>query len=134
MRLKNLLFLLLCCCFMCNATGFETNSTGIRRIGVSQTGSAQNNHMMQPIDSPTVYFQSLTNTITVDFGTQPVNSFVVTISSLYTDVDYYATSSFTTIPLAPDGFSDYSIVITTAAGDVFEGILTASDYTTSEMY
>ncbi|MBQ0121013.1 MAG: hypothetical protein KBT13_07835 [Bacteroidales bacterium] len=72
------------------------------------------------------------SSITVDFGIQPVNNYTVTISSLYADVDYYATSSFTTIPLAVDGFSDYSIVIETVDGDVFEGTLYASQYVTSQ--
>ncbi|MCQ2287493.1 MAG: hypothetical protein MJZ74_00140 [Muribaculaceae bacterium] len=60
-----------------------------------------------------------------------MNNYTVTISSLYADVDYYATSSFTSIPLSVDGFSDYSIVIETEDGDVFEGTLYAIDYTTS---
>lgn len=83
------------------------------------------------LDEPIVQFHK-TGFVTIDFGIQPVNNYTVTISSLYTDVDYYATSSFTTIPLAVDGFSDYSIVIETAEGDVFEGTLYASEYAPSQ--
>ncbi|WP_407402529.1 hypothetical protein [Sodaliphilus sp.] len=92
----------------------------------------QHQHNYEPIDLPEVIYSSYDSTITIDFGNQPVNNYTVTISSLYADVDYYATSSFTTIPLAVDGISDYSIVIETTEGDVFEGTLAASQYVTSQ--
>lgn len=92
-----------------------------------------NTHRPRPhLCEPVVWYNMTSSSITVDFGIQPVNNYTVTISSLYADVDYYATSSFTTIPLAVDGFSDYSIVIETVDGDVFEGTLAASQYATSE--
>ncbi|MBQ0114411.1 MAG: hypothetical protein KBT13_04060 [Bacteroidales bacterium] len=63
-----------------------------------------------------------------------MNNFIVTISSLYADVDYYATSTFTTIPIAVDGISDYSITIETGDGDLFEGTLYAADYATTATF
>lgn len=85
-------------------------------------------------DVPSVCYITRTSTISIDFGNQPVNNFTVTISSLYADVDYYATSSFTTIPLAVDGISDYSITIETGDGDLFEGTLYAADYATTATF
>lgn len=114
------------------ATINQTNSLGTHQVIVRGSNANQPTHLSQPIDCPEVFYISQASIITIDFGNQPVNNYTVTISSLYADVDYYVTSSFTTIPLAVDGFSDYSIVIETADGDVFEGILTASDYTTSQ--
>ncbi len=106
-------------------------SLGTTRIAIKR-GLYQHQHNYEPIDLPEVIYSSYDSTITIDFGNQPVNNYTVTISSLYADVDYYATSSFTTIPLAVDGISDYSIVIETTEGDVFEGTLAASQYVTSQ--
>lgn len=85
------------------------------------------------LDEPIVQFHK-TGFVTIDFGTQPVNNFTVTISSPLTDVDYYVTSSFTTIPLAVDGISDYYIIIESCYGDVFEGTLAASEYASNELF
>lgn len=91
-----------------------------------------NGHCPRPhVREPMVQFFTTSSILTVDFGNQPVNNYTVTISTPFNDVDYYATSSFTSIPLSVDGFSDYSIVIETEDGDVFEGTLYAIDYTTS---
>ncbi len=111
----------------------QTTSKGSHRV-VTTKVVGRNNHLVQPIDCPDVVFNSTSSQLTVDFGNQPVNNFTVTISSLYADVDYYATSSFTTIPLAVDGISDYSITIETGDGDLFEGTLYASDYTTTATF
>ena len=115
-----------------NATNDQVNSSGSLYVVVRKQTSKAHNHFAQPIECPDVIFNSMNSLITIDFGIQPMNNYTVTISSLYADVDYYATSSFTTIHLAVDGVSDYSIVIETAQGDVFEGTLAASQYATSE--
>lgn len=80
---------------------------------------------------PTVAYYPQSSTITIDFGNQPIEDYSVTISSPFTDVDYYVTSSYTTIPLVVDGISDYTIIIETSDGDVFEGTLAASEYSTT---
>ncbi len=93
------------------------------------------NHRPQPhVCEPLVQFYTASSILTIDFGNQPVNNFIVTISSLYADVDYYATSTFTTIPIAVDGISDYSITIETGDGDLFEGTLYAADYATTATF
>lgn len=114
-----------------NAANDQVNSLGSQTVIIRKQTSTDNTHLMQPIDCPDVFYSSMNSQITVDFGNQPVNNYTVTISTPFNDVDYYATSSFTTIPLAVDGISDYSIVIETEDGDVFEGTLYAIDYTTS---
>ena len=78
-----------------------------------------------------LFIFSTDSTITIDFGNQPIEDYSVTISSPFTDVDYYVTSSYTTIPLVVDGISDYTIIIETSDGDVFEGTLAASEYSTT---
>ena len=110
----------------------QVTTKGSYRVVTTKVGGHHSGHFAQPIDCPDVLYNSINNHITIDFGIQPVNNYTVTISSLYADVDYYATSSFATIPLAVDGTSDYSIVIETAEGDVFEGTLYASQYVTSQ--
>ena len=130
---KILLYLLLCMTTMVGYAGVNQITSKGSNIVISAKDAMKDNHYTLPIDCPIVVFYiAASNCITVDFGTQPVNNYTVTISSLYADVDYYATSSFTTIPLAVDGISDYSIVIETAEGDVFEGTLYASQYVTSQ--
>lgn len=78
--------------------------------------------------TPTVLYNTESSSVSIDFGNQPIDDYTVTISSPFTDMDYFVTSSYTTIPLSVDGISDYSIIIETAEGDVFEGVLLASDY------
>lgn len=117
-----------------NAANDQVNSLGSQTVIIRKQTSTANNHLMQPIDCPDVVFNSTSSQLTVDFGNQPVNNFTVTISSLYADVDYYATSTFTTIPLAVDGISDYSITIETGDGDLFEGTLYAADYATTATF
>lgn len=87
----------------------------------------QHHHYYEPIDLPEVIYYEYSSTITVDFGDQPVGNYCVTISSPLVDADYYATSSFTTIPIAVDGINDYNIIIETDDGDIFEGTLLATD-------
>lgn len=130
--MKKILFLFLSICLSVVSYADDTNYLGTHRIAINRARCNTHNHYIQPIDCPDVLYNSINNHITIDFGIQPVNNYTVTISSLYADVDYYATSSFTTIPLAVDGTSDYSIVIETADGDVFEGTLYASQYVTSQ--
>ena len=130
--MKKILLLLSFCItsVITNAEVHQITSSGTRYVVTTIASGVRINHNYEPI----VIYSGYDSTITVDFGNQPVNNYTVTISSLYTDVDYYATSSFTTIPLAVDGISDYSIVIETAEGDVFEGTLVASQYATSEIF
>lgn len=80
------------------------------------------------LSSPYVTYHLASSMLSIDFGNQPIDDYTVTISSPFTDMDYFITSSYTTIPLSVDGISDYSIIIETAEGDVFEGVLLASDY------
>lgn len=116
-----------------NAETNQTTSKGTHLV-VTTKVVVRNNHLAQPIDCPDVCFNSVNSNITVDFGNQPVDDYVVTISTPFVDFDYYATSSFTTIPLAVDGISDYSITIETADGDMFEGTLYASEYTSNATF
>lgn len=131
---KILLFLLLCMSSMVGSAEVnQTTSKGTHCIVITDLLRPKG-HLAEPIDRPDVFYNSINSNITVDFGTQSVNSYTVTISSPFADVDYYATSSFVTIPFAVDGVSDYSIVIETSDGDVFEGTLTASEYASGQMY
>lgn len=86
------------------------------------------------LSEPCVVYYLSNSIITIDFGNQPVEEYSVTISSPFTDVDYYATSSYTTIPLVVDGYSDYTIIIETSDGDIFEGTLAASEYASTQMF
>ena len=117
-----------------NAANDQVNSLGSQAVIIRKQTSTANNHLMQSIDCPDVFFNSMSNLLTIDFDNQPVGNYTVTISSPLVDVDYYATSPFTTIPLAVDGISDYSITIETGDGDLFEGTLYASDYTTTATF
>lgn len=132
---KILLFFLLC---ITAITGYaevnQTTSKGTHRILLAKSIGRTSGHLAQPIDCPDVVFNSISSQLSIDFGNQPVNNFIVTISSLYADVDYYATSTFTTIPIAVDGISDYSITIETGNGDLFEGTLYATDYATTATF
>lgn len=107
-------------------------SKGSYHVVISRHGGILINHNFVSI--PEVIFNSNTNQISIDFGNQPIEDYTVTISSPFTDVDYYVTSSYTTIPLVVDGISDYTIIIETSDGDVFEGTLAASEYSTTVMY
>ena len=131
---KILLFFLLC---ITAITGYaevnQTTSKGSYCVVIAKSAGVKN-HIVLPSDCPDVVFNSISSQLSIDFGNQPVNNFTVTISSLYADVDYYATSSFTTIPLAVDGISDYSITIETGDGDLFEGTLYAADYATTATF
>lgn len=100
---------------------------GWKKIAMNGGENKHSTHMVEP--NVVYYFQS--STITIDFGNQPIKDYSVTISSPFTDVDYYVTSSYTTIPLVVDGISDYTIIIETCDGDVFEGTLAASEYSTT---
>lgn len=132
---KILLFFLLC---ITAITGYaevnQTTTKGSYIVVTTRASGHKTNHLAQPIDCPDVVFNSISSQLSIDFGNLPVNNFIVTISSLYADVDYYATSSFTTIPLAVDGISDYSITIETGDGDLFEGTLYAADYATTATF
>lgn len=126
---KNILFLLLCISTIVGyANVNHTTSKGSYRVVITKVTGQHSSHFTQPIDCPEVFYESNTNYIAIDFGVQPINDYTVTISSPFTDMDYFVTSSYTTIPLSVDGISDYSIIIETADGDVFEGVLLASDY------
>lgn len=103
MKKRILIFLLVMTCISSYAITCAPLSLGTTRIAIKR-GLYQHQHNYEPIDLPEVIYSSYDSTITVDFGIQPVNNYTVTISSLYADVDYYATSSFTTIPLAVDRF------------------------------
>lgn len=115
------LFLLLMSYFISDARGIGDTIVRLNRRPVRD-------HARDEWVTPETKFHSSSSTLTIDFGDSSLDFYTVTISSPYTDVDYYATSSFTTIPIIVDGISDYSIVIETADGDVFEGVLMASDY------
>lgn len=80
---------------------------------------------------PIVLYDTTDNNLTINFENTYYFDYSVTISSPFTDVDYYVTSSYTTIPLVVDGISDYTIIIKTSDGDVFEGTLAASEYSTT---
>ena len=134
--MKKILFFLLLC--TTTIVGFaevnQTTSKGSYRVVITKVIGQHSSHFTQPIDCPEVFYESNTNYIAIDFGVQPINDYTVTISSPFTDIDYFITSSYTTIPLSVDGISDYSIIIETADGDVFEGTLTASEYASGQMY
>lgn len=134
--MKKILLLLSYCIIsvITNAEVHQITSSGTRYVVTTRASGVRINHNTIPIDCPDVFYTYTTNTLTIDFGTQPVNDFTVTISSPLTDVDYYVTSSFTTIPLAVDGISDYSIIIESCYGDVFEGTLAASEYASNELF
>ena len=126
---KVLLFLLLF--LVSNTSDANVNpitSKGSLHVVTSRTGGATVNRLTPIVESPDVVYNSIQNSITIDFGVQPINVFTVTIISVYTEVDYSVTSSFAPIPLSVDGVSDYTIVIETDSGDVFEGTLSACDY------
>lgn len=118
---------------ICFIIAFPSSARGLSDTVVilSQKPSGNPTRIEEPV--PIVTYNNV-GVLTIDFRSSQVDNFVVTISSPYTDVDYYATSSFTTIPIIVDGISDYSIVIETADGDVFEGVLAASEYASSQMY
>lgn len=122
MKTKVLLmfFLLSHICLFADTDSVNNNN---KRIIIANSNGRPNPHMIEPL----VYFMPFSSTITVDFGDQPVGNYCVTISSPLVDVDYYATSPFTTIPIAVDGINDYNIIIETDDGDIFEGTLLATD-------
>ena len=114
----------------CLAYSYEPNGSSTdRKIFISGT-RIKHPHLSEPI----VFFHSQTSIISIDFGDQPIEDYTVTISSPFTDVDYYVTSSYTTIPLVVDGYSDYNIIIETSDGDIFEGTLAASEYASTQMF
>jgi len=134
--MKKLLFLFLLCItsITSNATENHITSTGSIKVVSNRTSGVRVNHYAEPIDCPDIIFNLNTNQISIDFGNQPIENYNVTISSPFTDVDYYVTSSYTTIPLVVDGYSDYTIIIETSDGDVFEGTLAASEYASTQMF
>lgn len=115
-------------------SGFSYDSINGERSGIRIICSESHNKGSLHLVNPSVIYNPLSSTITIDFGNQPIEDYSVTISSPFTDVDYYITSSYTTIPLVVDGYSDYTIIIETSDGDVFEGTLAASDYTTTATF
>lgn len=82
---------------------------------------------------PEVKFNS-SGVLTINFDITTFECYTLTITSIYTDVDFVITSSSVSIPLLVDGFSDYSIIIETNDGNVFEGTLNASEYASGQMY
>lgn len=122
--MKKLFFLLLLMslAIVSNASNASPNSNDKRAIIIGGFGGSRPH-----LSEPTVTYTISTSTITVDFGDQPVGNYCVTISSPLVDIDYYATSPFTTIPIAVDGINDYNIIIETDDGDIFEGTLLATD-------
>ncbi len=116
-----------------NAINNVPLSVGTKHVVIKRNLN-RHHHYYEPIELPEVIYYEYDSTITVDFGNQPVNDYVVTISTPLIDFDYYATSPFTIIPLAVDGISDYSITIETADGDMFEGTLYASEYTSNATF
>lgn len=114
--------------FVCVSLSANTSSAyGLRRstnVVINHKSTSGSYRFATPITT----YQIDANLLIIDFGVQPINGFTVTIISVYTEVDYSVTSSFATIPLSVDGVSDYTIVIETDSGDVFEGTLSACDY------
>lgn len=93
-------------------------------VVINKTNSKGDNRLCLPL----VDFNIAEQSISIDFGSFPIENFRVTISSPYNDVDYVVFNSFVSIPLEVDGVSDYQIVIETNDGDIFEGTLFAEDY------
>ena len=106
----------------CMADANETNSNNTRTVYLKHV-KISHPHLLEPV----VTYNSSASLLTINFANQPINNYIVTISTAQTNVDYYATSPYTTIPLVVDGISSYDITIETADGDVFERTLFAND-------
>lgn len=110
----------ICRASVSNYVPFGTSTD--KKVIISRT------HVVHPhLLEPVVTYNSSASLLTINFANQPINNYIVTISTAQTNVDYYATSPYTTIPLVVDGISSYDITIETADGDVFEGTLFAND-------
>lgn len=132
---RNKLFIFVFVCFTTISSVANVNyitSKGSYSVVTSRISSGIASHLTSFVECPEVFFESSKNCITINFGAQKINNFTVTITSMCTEVDYYATSSFISIPFVPDGMNDYTIIIEIDNGDIFEGTLFADEYLNTE--
>ena len=119
-RINLAIFIGLLTCITCFAS---INSPNTRKV--EMTGICSNPHLTA--DALDVYYYVNNEVLTVDFAEHGVE-YSVTVTNLSNNIyiTFYDTGGV--VPLPADGFSDYLITIETTDGDVFEGILYASDY------
>ncbi|MCQ2290955.1 MAG: hypothetical protein MJZ63_06765 [Muribaculaceae bacterium] len=125
-KLLNYCSIICACAAMAFSSCNSDNSADVnyKRVIIIRNSGNSLPHLYEPV----VVYETTSSIISINFGVQPIGYHTVTISNPYADVDYYATSSVAKFPLVVDGKSDYSISIETAEGNVFQGVLQASEY------